>query len=80
MFLRHVVRVAGQKEDALETLYEQRNKKTSSQKLAEEDGLKAFDPVDVLPVKTFDGKLYYRAGNGSISCIYFSFFNLKFSK
>ncbi|RWR88634.1 nucleolar complex protein 3 [Cinnamomum micranthum f. kanehirae] len=60
---RHVVRVAGQKEDALETLYEQRNKKTSSQKLAEEDGLKAVDPVDVLPFKTLDGKLYYRAAS-----------------
>ncbi|XXG68758.1 hypothetical protein AAC387_Pa06g1770 [Persea americana] len=60
---RHVVRVAGQNEDALETLYEQRNKKMSSQKLAEEDGLKAVDPVDVLPFKTLDGKLYYRAAS-----------------
>ena len=66
-----MVCVAGQKEDALETLYEQRNKKTSSQKLAEEDGLKAVDPVDVLPFKTLDGKLYYRAGNSRISFIYF---------
>ena len=66
-----MVRVAGQNEDALETLYEQRNKKMSSQKLAEEDGLKAVDPVDVLPFKTLDGKLYYRAGNSRISFIYF---------
>ncbi|XP_068654805.1 nucleolar complex-associated protein 3 isoform X2 [Aristolochia californica] len=61
---RHVVRVANQKEDDLESLYEKRNKKSSLQTQAEEDGLKV-DPVDVLPVKTLDGQLYYRTASKS---------------
>ncbi|CAA6658032.1 unnamed protein product [Spirodela intermedia] len=57
---RHVTRVADQKEDDLEKLYEKRNKKLSLQKPAD-DNLLEIDPVDALPVKTLDGQLYYRA-------------------
>lgn len=60
-FSRHVTRVADQKEDDLEKLYEKRNKKLSLQKPAEDTHLE-IDPVDALPVKTLDGQLYYRAG------------------
>lgn len=49
------------KEDALEALYEKRLKKKSLQKEQEESKLQV-DPVDALPVKTLDGKLYYRTG------------------
>ncbi|XP_077244462.1 binding protein [Tasmannia lanceolata] len=59
---RHVVRVADQKEDALESLYEKRIRKTSLQRQTEEDKLEV-DPVDALPVKTLDGKLYYRTAS-----------------
>lgn len=58
---RHVTRVADVKEDALEALYERRLKKKALQKDKEETGLRV-DPVDALPVKTLDGKLYYRTG------------------
>ncbi|KAG9439504.1 hypothetical protein H6P81_019669 [Aristolochia fimbriata] len=61
---RHVVRVANKKEDDLESLYEKRNKKTFLAAQAEENGLKV-DPVDVLPVKTLDGQLYYRTDSKS---------------
>lgn len=54
-------RVADVKEDALEALYEKRLKKKALQKEQEESKLQV-DPVDVLPVKTLDGKLYYRTG------------------
>ncbi|KAF3438255.1 hypothetical protein FNV43_RR21016 [Rhamnella rubrinervis] len=56
---KHVSRVADVKEDALEALYEKRLKKKSLQKELEESKLQV-DPVDALPVKTLDGKLYYR--------------------
>ncbi|KAK3042631.1 hypothetical protein RJ639_000883 [Escallonia herrerae] len=56
---RHVTRVADVKEDALESLYEKRFRKKSLDKEKEENGLE-IDPVDALPVKTLDGKLYYR--------------------
>lgn len=56
---RHVTRVADVKEDALEALYEKRLKKKTLQKEKVESGLQV-DPVDALPVKTLDGKLYYR--------------------
>ncbi|KAL0009172.1 hypothetical protein SO802_010674 [Lithocarpus litseifolius] len=47
------------KEDALEALYEKHLKKKALQKEKEESGVQ-IDPVDALPVKTLDGKLYYR--------------------
>ncbi|KAG2679664.1 hypothetical protein I3760_11G060800 [Carya illinoinensis] len=56
---KHVTRVADVKEDALEALYEKRLKKKALQKEKVESGLQV-DPVDALPVKTLDGKLYYR--------------------
>ncbi|XP_075082454.1 nucleolar complex-associated protein 3-like [Nicotiana tabacum] len=56
---KHVTRVADVKEDDLESLYEKRIRKRSLDKEAEEHGLEV-DPVDALPVKTLDGKLYYR--------------------
>ncbi|KAF3942565.1 hypothetical protein CMV_030791 [Castanea mollissima] len=56
---KHVTRVADAKEDALEALYEKRLKKKALQKEKEESGVQ-IDPVDALPVKTLDGKLYYR--------------------
>ena len=57
--LRHVTRVADVKEDALEALYEKNLKKKTLLKEKEESGLRV-DPVDALPIKTLDGKLYYR--------------------
>ncbi|KAJ4955308.1 hypothetical protein NE237_012091 [Protea cynaroides] len=59
LITRQVTRVADLKDDALESLYEKRMRKKSSQKETEENGLEV-DPVDALPVKTLDGKLYYR--------------------
>ncbi|XP_059653259.1 nucleolar complex-associated protein 3-like isoform X2 [Cornus florida] len=56
---KHVKRVADVKEDALESLYEKRSRKKSVEKEREDKGLEV-DPVDALPVKTLDGKLYYR--------------------
>jgi len=58
---RHVTRVADVKEDALESLYERRFKKKLIEEKNEENGLEV-DRVDALPVKTLDGKLYYRTG------------------
>lgn len=55
------------KEDELESLYERRLKKKSLDKETEKQGLEV-DPVDALPVKTLDGKLYYRTGIGT-SCL-----------
>lgn len=59
---RHVSRVADVKEDALEALYERRLKKKAVEKQKEESELQVH-PVDALPVKTLDGKLYYRTCN-----------------
>ncbi|KAF8402379.1 hypothetical protein HHK36_013334 [Tetracentron sinense] len=56
---RHVSRRADQKADALEYLYEKRIKKKSLEKSTQENKLEV-DPVDALPVKTLDGKIYYR--------------------
>ena len=49
------------KDDALESMYERRLRKKSADKDKEEDEVEV-DPVDALPVKTLDGKLYYRTG------------------
>ena len=56
---RHVKRVANVDEDALEVLYEKRLRKKPVEKQEEGNELQV-DPVDALPVKTLDGKLYYR--------------------
>ncbi|KAK1305034.1 hypothetical protein QJS10_CPB11g01552 [Acorus calamus] len=56
---RHVVRIADQKEEDIEALYEERSRRASLKKQAAEDGLQV-DRVDALPVKTLDGKLYYK--------------------
>lgn len=50
------------KEDALESLYEQRLRKKSLLK-EKDDNLLEVDPVDALPVKTPDGKIVFRTGN-----------------
>ena len=60
-FERHVTRVADVKEDALESLYERRLSQKSLETEKEENGLEV-DRVDALPVKTLDGKLFYRTG------------------
>ncbi|KAL5710660.1 hypothetical protein ACHQM5_021196 [Ranunculus cassubicifolius] len=59
---KHVNRVANQKEDAVEALYEKRNrKKLLEQKNTESSKDKLeVDIADALPVKTLDGKLYYK--------------------
>ncbi|KAF5189934.1 Nucleolar complex protein 3-like protein [Thalictrum thalictroides] len=56
---KHVKRIANQKEDAIEALYEKRSKRKSLDKDSTKDELEV-DPVDVLPVKTLDGKIYYK--------------------
>ncbi|KAG8638203.1 nucleolar complex protein 3 homolog [Manihot esculenta] len=56
---RHVTRVADLEGDDLEAAYEKRLRRKSQQKKVEEEGLQV-DPVDALPVKTLDGKVYYR--------------------
>ncbi|KAK4285685.1 hypothetical protein QN277_002353 [Acacia crassicarpa] len=56
---KHVTRVADTKEDDLEALYEKRMKKNALKKETEESSLQV-DRVEALPVKTLDGKLYYR--------------------
>ncbi|KZV44350.1 nucleolar complex protein 3 [Dorcoceras hygrometricum] len=56
---KHVSRVADADEGALESLYEKRLRK-KLQKKDEEESTLEVDPVDVLPVKTLDGELYYR--------------------
>ena len=58
-FERHVTRVADVKEDALESLYERRLRKKSLETEKEENELEV-DRADALPVKTLDGKLFYR--------------------
>ena len=60
-FERHVTRVADVKEDALESLYERRLRKKSFETEKEENELEV-DRADALPVKTLDGKLFYRIG------------------
>lgn len=57
---RHVTRVADLKEDALESLYEKSLRKKSKEKEEEDENGMEVDRVDALPVKTLDGKLYYR--------------------
>ncbi|XP_022147948.1 nucleolar complex protein 3 homolog [Momordica charantia] len=61
---KHVTRVADVEEDALEALYEKRLRKKSLQKPEEENKLQVHR-VDALPVKTLDGKLYYRTSKTS---------------
>ncbi|KAK7312551.1 hypothetical protein VNO77_36490 [Canavalia gladiata] len=56
---KHVTRVADAKDDTLEKLYEKRLQKNALKKEKEETGLQV-DRVDALPIKTLDGKLYYR--------------------
>lgn len=56
---KHVTRVANVEEDALEVLYEKRLRKKPVENQEEENKLQV-DRVDALPVKTLDGKLYYR--------------------
>ncbi|KAL3503741.1 hypothetical protein ACH5RR_038190 [Cinchona calisaya] len=56
---KHVSRVADVKEDALESMYERRLRKKAVDK-DKEDNVLEVDPVDALPVKTLDGKLYYQ--------------------
>nr|GMC52534.1 nucleolar complex protein 3 homolog [Ipomoea batatas] len=56
---KHVTRIADVKEDAVEALYEERTRKRSRPEEKEEDTIEV-DRVDALPVKTLDGKLYYR--------------------
>lgn len=55
---KQVTRVANAKEDDLEALYERRLRKKAFEK-DEDKGLEV-DRVDALPVKSLDGKLYYR--------------------
>ncbi|KAL2897207.1 Nucleolar complex protein 3-like protein [Bienertia sinuspersici] len=55
---KHVTRVANTKEDDLEELYEKKLRKKKLEN-EEEKGVEV-DRVDALPVKTLDGKLYYR--------------------
>uniref|UniRef100_A0A803LPD6 Uncharacterized protein n=1 Tax=Chenopodium quinoa TaxID=63459 RepID=A0A803LPD6_CHEQI len=55
---RHVNRVANAKEDELEELYERRLRKKKLEN-KEEKGIEV-NRVDALPVKTLDGKLYYK--------------------
>ncbi|KAJ6828770.1 nucleolar complex protein 3-like protein [Iris pallida] len=63
---KHVNRVADHKEDELEALYEKRNRKAALKKPKEDDSLQV-DRVDVLPIKTLDGKLQYRTARKSSS-------------
>ncbi|KMT17353.1 hypothetical protein BVRB_2g038110 [Beta vulgaris subsp. vulgaris] len=55
---KHVSRVANTKEDDLEALYEKRLRKKTLEN-EEKKGIEV-DRVDALPVKTLDGKLYYK--------------------
>ncbi|KAL5811480.1 hypothetical protein ACOSQ4_028048 [Xanthoceras sorbifolium] len=57
---KHVTRVADVKEDALEAIYEKRLRKKSAALKENEESKVQLDPVDALPVKTLDGKVYYR--------------------
>ncbi|XP_051128834.1 nucleolar complex-associated protein 3 [Andrographis paniculata] len=56
---RHVSRVADANDTDLESLYEKRLRKKLENKEKDQLALEV-DPVDALPVKTLDGKLYYR--------------------
>ncbi|XP_031373761.1 nucleolar complex protein 3 homolog [Punica granatum] len=56
-----LTRPAGVKEDDLEALYEKKRKKEAAMQQKEKGKADVqVDPVDALPVKTLDGKLYYR--------------------
>lgn len=59
---RHVNRVADANEGALESLYEKRLRKKLESK-EKEDNTFEVDPVDALPLKTSEGKLYYRTAS-----------------
>ncbi|KAL2328637.1 hypothetical protein Fmac_022064 [Flemingia macrophylla] len=63
---KHVTRVADAKDDALEKLYEKRMQKNALKKEKEETGLQV-DRVDALPIKTLDGKVYYRTATKIVS-------------
>ncbi|XP_057765273.1 nucleolar complex-associated protein 3-like [Salvia miltiorrhiza] len=56
---KHVSRVADANEGALELLYEKKLRKKLENKESEENTLEV-DLIDALPLKTPDGKLYYR--------------------
>lgn len=64
--VRHVTRVADVKEDDLEAIYQKRIRKKSVALKENEEKKVKVDPVDALPVKTLDGKLYYRTCMGFI--------------
>lgn len=66
--IRHVSRVADVNEGALELLYEKKLRKKLENHERDENTLEV-DPIDALPLKTADGKLYYRTG---FSCLYIS--------
>ncbi|KAJ3698354.1 hypothetical protein LUZ61_002059 [Rhynchospora tenuis] len=55
---KQVTRVAYKSQDEVERLYERRNRNDAP--LDSQDDLQV-DPVDVLPIKTLDGQLQYRA-------------------
>lgn len=59
--IRHVNRVADVSEGALELAYEKKLRKKSENQERDENTLEV-DPIDALPLKTADGKLYYRTG------------------
>ncbi|XP_061350345.1 nucleolar complex-associated protein 3-like, partial [Gastrolobium bilobum] len=63
---KHVSRVADAKDDALEKFHEKRLRKIALKKEKEETGLQV-DRVDALPIKTLDGKLYYRTATKTVS-------------
>lgn len=63
---KHVTRVADAKDDALEKLYEKRLQKNALKKEKEETGLQV-DRVDALPIKTLDGKVYYRTATKTVT-------------
>nr|GEW56984.1 nucleolar complex protein 3 homolog [Tanacetum cinerariifolium] len=58
---RHINRVAdGKIDDAVEVLYEKRERKRSLAADNDNTIQHEVDPVDALPVKTLDGQLYYK--------------------
>ncbi|KDP25090.1 hypothetical protein JCGZ_22625 [Jatropha curcas] len=59
---RHVTRIADLEKDDIEAAYEKRLVR-KLQKQQEEEKRLEVDPVDALPVKTLDGKLYYRTSS-----------------
>lgn len=58
---KHVTRIADLEEDDIEAAYEKRQRRKSQKQQEQEKQPEVeVDPVDALPVKTLDGKLYYR--------------------